>query len=286
MSSFFSSASGIDSAQTGIDVIANNIANVNTVGYRGNQTQFVDLLYNASQVADKQLPVSIADGSGSKVAATVTQFTQGSLQNTGVSSNLAIQGDGFFALGDTATATPSSFTRAGNFVTDASGFLRTSSGLYVNGVGNFGTVASSKDYPAPTGALNSLTAVQIPQTFADGQAVSSYSIGAGGAIVATGANGGSVVVGYVPLATFRDNTGLSQSVGSNFTATPASGAATFYASGQGTAGTTQGGSVENSNVDLATQFSNMIITQQAFNASAKGLTVSNEILQTAIGLKR
>jgi flagellar hook protein FlgE len=286
MSSLLTSASGLDSLQTGLDVISNNIANVNTVGYRGNQTQFQDLLYNTQQVATSTIPVNTAVGSGTGVVATVTQFQQGALQATGNATDVGIEGDGFFVTTGALTETPTNYTRAGQFVVDNNRYLRAQDGSYVTGSGQFALVAGSKSFPAPTGPINNLSVVQIPQALADGEQVTNYSIGTNGAINVTGSGGSTQVIGYLALATFRDNTGLQQTAGTNFNATPASGPATYYSPGQGTAGLTQGGAIENSNVNLTTQFSNMIITQQAFDACARGLTVSNEVLQTAIGLKR
>jgi len=286
MTSLNTSATGLDTMQTGMDVIANNIANVNTVGFRGSQVHFADAYYDALKLASKTIPVNTQVGNGVAVEGTATHFTQGALQITNTPSDVGIQGNGFFATSGAVGATPTSYTRSGQFIMDNSRYIRGQDGSYVNGTGNFGLVAANAKLPIPTGVLANLTAVRIPQSLANGELVTGYSIGADGAISVTGNLGSAAVIGYLALATFPDNTGLQQTAGTNFAATAASGTPSYYAPTQGTAGSVQGGAVESSNVNLSAEFSNMIITQQAFNACAKGLTVSDQILQTTIGLKR
>lgn len=269
-----------------MDVIGNNVANINTVGFRSSVAKFADVYYNQIRGANKMVPEDTTVGIGSKVQGTQIQFAQGGLQATGVSSNVGINGNGFFITSGSSTTTASAYTREGSFVVDASGYLRTPDGNFVNGVGSFGSKASKSSFATPSGAVTNLAAVQIPQTMSDGSPVANYSIGNDGGITVSGSNGSSVVVGYLALGTFQNQNGLTQQGGTYFTPTAASGAVVNYIPGQGVAGSTSGGYVENSNVDLAQEFSNMIIDQQAYNANARALTVSNETLQTAIGLYR
>src|SRR5947209_1876888 len=128
MPSFSVSLSGLDANSAALSAISNNLANLNTVGYKTSDTEFHDLFYQNLAVSGDGSPVQVGVGSG--VSSMVTQFTQGSTENNGVSSNVAIEGDGFFLISKNGET---QFTRAGDFSTDAAGELITPEGAKVLG---------------------------------------------------------------------------------------------------------------------------------------------------------
>lgn len=287
----YSAVSGLNANQTAMDVIGNNIANSNTTGFKSSTTSFADTFYQVDQAATTTEPVATQVGSGVEIVSTPTQFTQGAFQSTGVSTDLAINGSGLLNAGGffvTCNTTDSStagatinMTRAGDFTLNSSGYLVTQDGAYVMG---------SSTAIASTGTdLNALTAIQIPSTItATGELVSSFTVSSDGTITAIGSAGTSQVVGYLGLAVFSNPNGLTSSGNSSYSYNAAAGSSTgcVITPGTGTAGSIKQGSLELSNVDLAEEFSNMIITQRGFEANSKMITTANEMLQTVTNMIR
>ncbi len=235
------------------------------------------------------------------MASTDTQFTQGAFQRTDIPTDVGLAGDGFFMLGATsASTTPAVYSRAGNFTVDLDGYLRSQDGNYV--LGTLGTAAgsgfstsvatntsSAVTYTTATAATG-LVAVRIPTSITGGtpspQNVASFSIGSDGKIVVTGDNGASSAIGFLSVATFPNNEGLSSGANTNWSASDAAGTPSANPPGTGKAGKTQSGVLELSNVDIAQEFSEMIVTQRGFDANARTITTSDEMLQTVTNLKR
>src|SRR5579863_888178 len=165
MASFFIPLTGLTSDSTALNTIANDLANMNTTAFKSQTVNFSDLFYQ--QIGSTGAGDPIQRGSGTQVANIETDFTTGSPNSTGVDTDVALQGDGFFVVSDGASQY---LTRAGNFSTDQNGNLITSSGLSVMG------------YPAVNGAVNTnapLTAVNIPKTGVEPpQATSSFGMNA------------------------------------------------------------------------------------------------------------
>ncbi len=275
MRAMFAAISGLKNHQTMLDVTANNIANVNTVGYKASRTTFKDSL--------SQMQIGAAapgGGLGGRNAAQVGLGVQlgsvdnlmggGALQATGNVTDLAIQGPGMFVIGSgTPPALPTTFqyTRAGNFTFNSEGFLTTQEGDYVMG----------RNAPG-AGAPN--TYIQVPKEATD------VSIGQEGAVTFVPAGGGPrETAGYVQLVTFANPAGLQRTSGNRWIASPASGAAE-----EGTPdaerGLTISGNLEMSNVDLASEFTNMISAQRGFQANSRVISTSDEMLQDLVNLKR
>lgn len=272
MRSLFTGVSGLNSLQFGMDVIGNNVANVNTVGFKGSRAEFADQFYQSTTSANATRPVAVEAGLGAFVNGTTTSYAQGSFQRTDISSDVGIQGKGFFSIASAADSDPSLYTRAGNFVVDKDGKFRTADGYYLKGY---------EGDTAPTGGDTPSWDVQV-----DFSTVTRYSVGNDGALTTFAQDGTSEVVGYLALATFTSEVGLSHEAGTYFSASAASGDATYSGANTGSAGAFQGGVLEQSNADLSRELVNMIITQRGFDANARIITTSDELLQTAVNLKR
>lgn len=245
---------GLESQQTKLDVISNNLANVSTAGFKRTRAVFEDLMYQTirqpgAQVgAANQLPSGLQIGTGVRTVATERIHTQGDLQNTGNSLDIAIQGKGFLQveLPDGTFA----YTRDGSLQVDQDGQLVTAGG-----------------YP-----------VQPPVNVPDNALT--ITIGRDGTVSVTqaGAPGVNVEIGQLQLATFINPTGL-QSMGENlYLETDSSGPANFVQPGLDGAGTILQEYIETSNVNVAEELVNMIVTQRAYEMNSKAIETSDAML--------
>jgi flagellar hook protein FlgE len=407
MSFFGVPLSGLIASQNALSTVSNNLANLDTVGYKDQSVSFGDIFAQSSSTNGANDPIQT--GLGVNLSQTTSNFTDGGTTSTGVSSNMALSGNGFFVTSQPGGAI--AYTRAGDFTTNNNGELTTPSGGLVlgypavNGVvsttaplqplqlgsgaispatatttftapnnlnansavgtivpatvqvydslGNThnltidfsksatnqwsysvnvptadtgattttvasGTMTfdSNGNLTSPTGSisipipaftdgasamnvkwdLNSLnggstitqTAVASGATGTvtqDGSAsgtLKSYAVQSDGTVEGTFSNGQTAALGQIAVATFANNQGLQQIGGNLFQVTSGSGAAQINTAGTGGAGTITGGSTENSNVDIATEFSNMIVAQQAYQANAKTITTMDQISQATI----
>ncbi len=252
--SLWISKTGLDAQQTQMDVIANNLANVSTSGFKRSRAIFEDLLYqNIRQVGAQtsqqtQSPTGLQLGTGVKPVATERIFTQGNLQQTGNNKDIAIQGEGFFQvlLPDGATA----YTRDGSFQIDSQGQLVTSSGFPVQ------------------------PAITVPSN------AQSLTVGRDGTVSITTADSPATTqIGALQLATFINPAGL-QAKGENlYVETTASGNPNTSAPGTNGAGILNQGYVETSNVNVVEELVNMIQTQRAYEINSKAITTSDQMLQ-------
>jgi flagellar hook protein FlgE len=411
MASFSIPLSGLDAESNALSIISNNLANLNTVGYKEESASFQDLFYQTVGVTGSGDPIQI--GAGSAVNATTTDFTDGSLDTSGVPADVAITGNGFFVT-QKADGTQE-FTRDGQFTVNSNGQLMTQDGQTVmgypavNGVITPGeelssiqlgqslvsppratasvqmdtnldasadvgttystpisvydslgvshdlnfqftkTAANSWNYnitiPAAdvgqtgnpvsiaTGALTfdsngnlASPAANIPGIAATGLAdgaadlnvtwnlfdsdnnslvtqvaststtsttsqdgytsgsLLNFNIGSDGVIQGTFSNGQTSAVGQLVLASFADEQGLQRVGSDSYAATLASGAPTVGVPGAGGRGTLTGGALEQSNVDISTEFANMILAERGYQANAKVVTTIDEITQDTINL--
>jgi flagellar basal-body rod protein FlgG len=252
------------SQQINLDVISNNLANVNTTGYKKGRADFEDLLYQsmrpvgASATANTVVPTGIYLGHGSRPVSTSKIFTQGPAKMTGEWSDIAVEGEGFFRvqLPDGNTA----YTRDGSFKLDANGILTTSNGnpLLDNITIPIDGVDRSSIYVSADGTVN-------------------YSI----AGVADAQQ-----AGQLQLAQFVNPAGL-KAVGSNlFMESPSSGPAVVGIPGENGLGTALGGWLEMSNVNIVDELVDMIVGQRAYEINSKGIQVADEMLETAVNVKR
>jgi len=270
-SSLFSGVSGMLANQTEMDVIGNNIANANTTSFKASTSDFAESFLQVQRTPTVNQPVGIAIGLGTGVNSTSTNFSQGVFQTTNVPTDLGINGDGFFAIQTSGGA--NLVTRNGSFVEDSNGYLRTANGSFLMGT-------ESAVAPASPTAGFPPNKIQIPAAVASGSPVVSFAIDQTGAITITGQDGTTQIAGYISLQKYANNDGLIDDGGGNYSYDPAAGTNQFFLGGSSGAGTIQTGVLEASNVDLSQEFSNMITAQSAFDASAKVITVSSQLLQT------
>lgn len=266
-----SGVSALDQFQQDLNVIGNNIANVDTVGFKAANMQFADALsqtIGANSAGVEQI------GTGVVTSSITDSFTQGSITSTGVPSNLAIDGNGFFMVQDPASGEQYA-TRDGNFTVNSSGYLVNSTGMEVLGYNS-----SSGTTTGP---------IQVSNANAPGgdtSAVQSYTIGSNGDVNIELADGTSFTGGQVLLQNFTSPTQLT-SVGNNLYSGMANAGplTAMQAPTSAGLGTIVSGSLEMSNVDLASQLTALITAQRGFEANAQTVTTSNDVLQDLVNLK-
>ena len=411
MSFFSTPLSGLTASNTALEAISNNLANMNTDGYKTQNAIFSDVFYQNYGTSGNGDPIQT--GLGTQVAGISQDQTEGSISSTGVSSNMALNGNGYFVTSDSSGGL--SYSRAGDFTTNTAGQLTTLSGGLVMGYPATGGIVSTSSSLQPlnvgagtTEAANptsnfSLTTnldasaavnssfsspitlydslggshqisvnytktgsdswsynVTVPSAdlqggtgttttvasgtlsfdssgnltsptanvalsigpFSDGAAamspnwqlsasgsslitqtasansnsaqtqdgyasgtLSSFAVQSDGTIQATFTNGQNLAIGQVAVATFANPEGLSLSGNSQYAVTSSSGAAVIGTAGTGGRGTIEGSSVEQSNVDVATQFANLIVAQRSYEANAKAVTTFDQIEQDTIAMK-
>ena len=248
-------ATGMAAEETQLDTIANNLANANTTGYKRQQAQFEDLLYQNARAAGSNAdgtvgPTATQVGTGVRVVATTRSFAQGTMQQTGNPLDLAVQGDGLFTVmrptGELA------YTRSGSFQLDAQRRLTTSDGLPLEP-----PITIPADATSVTIAADGTVSVQQPGGHA------------------------STTVGQIKLTTFPNPNGLS-SLGNNlFGATASSGEPVTGAPALEGRGTLLQGSIEGSNVNVVDEMVAMIRTQRAYEINSKVISAADEMLRNA-----
>jgi flagellar hook protein FlgE len=266
-----SGISALDQFQQSLNVIANNIANVETVGFKGATVNFADTL--SQTLSGPGASGTMQIGTGIHTASIANQFTQGSVTTTGVPNDLAISGNGFFLVNDPTTGS-AYVTRDGQFSVDANGYLLTNSGMRVQGYNDAGltTIGDIKIDNAGSGS----TAL-----------VQSYSFSDTGKLTVSLADGTTFTRGQVLLQNCSSPQQLTK-VGNNLYSGLAFAGALAAPVAPGTSGVGKiaAGSLEMSNVDLASQLASLIVTQRAYEANTKVITTSDEILQALVNLKR
>jgi flagellar hook protein FlgE len=265
-----SGVSALDQFQENLDVIGNNIANVDTVGFKSADVQFADAF---SQTLGNNSTGSMQVGTGVLTAGITNEFTQGSIANTGVPTDMAINGNGFFLVSDPVTGADYA-TRDGEFSVDSNGYLVTSEGMRVQGYNSSGTLGAIQINNA--GAPNG-----------DTSAVQSYTFSSDGTLTIELADGTQFTGGQVLLQNFTNPQQLTK-VGNNLYSnlTSAGPLTTPTAPSSSGLGSLVTGSLEMSNVDLAGQLTDLITTQRAYEANTKVITTSDDILQDLVNLKR
>jgi flagellar basal-body rod protein FlgG len=249
----------MQSQQTNLDVIANNLANVNTTGFKRNKAEFQDLLYQtvrtagADQGAGNQLPTAAQIGHGSRLVATTKIFTTGELTQTGERLDVAVQGDGFFEiqLPDGTRA----YSRDGAFKTDSQGRIVTSDGLVVQG--GF--------QPVPAGTTQ-------------------IGIAPGGEVTLSGTSGTTTF--RVQLVRFANPAGLDALGRNLFRETPASGTPELGNPGENGFGSLQQGFLELSNVKVVEEMVNLIVAQRAYEVNSKAVQAADEMMALSNNLRR
>jgi flagellar hook protein FlgE len=293
MRSLYSAVSGLRNHQTRMDVIANNIANVNTVGYKTSRVVFQDIFSQTSRSASGSTgtiggtnPIQI--GLGITLSAIDVIQTESAFARTDRPLDFMISGEGFFII---QTPTETLYTRAGNFYIDDDNYLVNSSGYYVMGYEEVNMADIDTD----------TALAKIKLSWDDGGTEKRYmNIGidkngqiTGKRIEVDNSDPTNIVVtetietiGFLSLATFNNTSGLEKAGESLYRESNNSGTATYSLPNTEGAGKLMGGGLEMSNVDLANEFTDMIITQRGFQANSRSITVSDTMLEELINLKR
>ncbi len=296
MRGMYSAISGLKTHQVMLDVTANNLANVNTVGFKGARTTFSDALSQtvragAASTAGSGGTNGAQVGLGVRLGSIDNMMGGGGFQSTGNALDVAVQGEGWFRVTNTSpnpadpTANPPgadsiNYTRAGNFSRNDQGFLVTQDGFYVTGHG-----------ATPTGPNTTPTYISIPANAADVSVAQDGSVSfippdgytplAGQAV-----QGGRVVAGYLTLAKFNNEPGMERVTNNRWRASGSSGAEVVETPGVNGFGTSIGGALEMSNVDLATEFTTMITAQRGFQANSRVISTADQMLSDLVNLSR
>lgn len=271
--SMYSGISGLRNFQTKLDVIGNNIANVNTHGFKKGRVMFKDLYSQtvggaSAPSADRGGVNPRQVGLGAQLASIDTIHLSGSSQYTGITTDLLVEGDGFFIVGD-PTGTDVLYTRAGQFYLDNAGNLVDSSGRYVQAI------------QGPDNGQDAVgsTSINIPDDATE------MSIAQDGTVTYV-QDSELREAGQIQIARFSNPGGLTKVGGNLYQVSPNSGEPAEGNPSEEGRGVVVSGSLEMSNVDLAEEFTEMIVAQRGFQANTRIITTSDEILQELVNLKR
>lgn len=258
LNSLYIGATGMQAQQLNVDAIANNLANVNTTGYKKSRVTFEDLLYrtaSSNAVANNNDGSPVALGLGTFVASNAKSFLGGELKQTESPLDLAIQGNGFFEV--TLPDGSSAYTRHGAFRITSDGMLGTQAGYPLK-----------QQIHVPAEATN-------------------IAIEATGRVMATLSNGTKPVeLGQIELTTFPNPQGLDAVGGNLYSSTQISGQARVTKPGEEGSGTLFQGYLESSNVKLAEEMVNLVLAQRAYELNAKIIQTSDEMLAISNNLRR
>jgi flagellar hook protein FlgE len=285
--SLTSAISGLQNFQQRLDVIGNNIANVSTTAFKSARVGFADafnqtLRSSSAGTAGSAGTSAMQIGLGTSIQTINNLFTQGALARTAITTDLAVAGNGFFVVRDPVNG-ETFVTRAGDFRVDENGYLVSNTGLRVQGYSD--------------AALTTIGDIRIdgtgmPATSDPAATVVSFAIDREGKVNVNLSDSSQFVRGQILLQNFSDPQGLMKE-GNNLysslgAAGPLGGAASPTPAPPGTNGLGQieSGALELSNVDLANEFTALITTQRGYQANARVITTSDEILQELVNLKR
>ncbi|HPY76890.1 MAG TPA: flagellar basal-body rod protein FlgG [Anaerohalosphaeraceae bacterium] len=249
---FSTAATGMDAQQTMVDVIAHNLANVSTNGFKRSQVNFQDLLYLKMRQADREVssgitaPSGVEVGSGVKIASTARVFSPGSMESSGNDLDIAIQGEGFFQV--TLPSGELRYTRDGAFQKDSNGYVVTANGYHLS------------------------PGITIPQD------AMSVDVGADGTVTVQTPSGVQVV-GMIELYRFANPAGLSAEGENLFKETEASGAAIAGQAGLEGYGTLLSRYLEKSNVQMVQELVNLITAQRGYEINSRCIRTGDNMLQ-------
>lgn len=284
--------SGVSALRTfskGLEVIGANIANVNTTGYKSSNASFAESFSNtlrgsapSNGTVSSQSAIQV--GTGVQLSGISTNFNQGALNSTGVTTDLGVSGRGFFIVKD-ATGGARFATRDGQFRVDDKGYVVTQGGLRVQGLSG-GTYAAAITNASPVGDI------RVGQGLPAGTELQSISFDTGGNLIEFYSDGTSKTTNRVQLQNFNDTSALMREGGNLYSgltsAGPVGGGVLAGGNDPGSSGLgkIQSGTLESSNVDLTQQFSDLITTQRSFQAGSRLITVSDSVLEDVVNLKR
>ncbi|UFU01030.1 flagellar basal body rod protein FlgG [Radiobacillus kanasensis] len=294
--SMYAGISGMKGFQTKLDVIGNNIANVNTSGFKKGRVTFQDMMSQTLSGAEAPVGGGLRGGInpaqvglGTQVGSIDNIHTQGNRQTTNRMLDFALEGDGMFVLGTNLNdvnnvdmqASTITFTRAGNYYLDNDGFIVDPNGKYLLGAVTEDVAGTPTDFLRP---------INIPET------ASSFSVQGDGKVTYVDENGNVQEAGQIRLAKFSNPGGLEKAGSNSYQLTGNAGVNTadgvfngledLVIPEQDGSASIVAGALEMSNVDLAEEFTEMITAQRGFQANTRIITTSDEILQELVNLKR
>ena len=254
-------ALGMTAQQLNVDVIANNLANVNTTGFKKSQIQFQDLLYDTIQKGDTdgrqghENPSKLQIGLGNRPISTYRSFSEGTIADTGNKLDMAIDGKGFFQveLPDGTYA----YTRDGSFKVNSEGYMVTNSGLKI-----YPEISFSENVTNVMVSTNGIISVMLE---GENQAEE---------------------MGQIELASFMNPAGLQAKGGNLYVVTDASGEPIYANAGEDGMGSVMQGYLEKSNVDVAQEMIDLIVAQRAYEINSKAVKTADELMAMTNGLKR
>jgi flagellar basal-body rod protein FlgG len=257
----YSSATGMKAQETLLDVTANNLANVNTNGFKRSNVNFADLMYTtvrqpgADRSAGQPAPIGLQIGSGVRPVGTTKLFTPGTFEQTANATDIAIEGSGFFKV--TLPNGDPRYTRDGAFHPDANGRLVTADGFILDGD------------------------ITIPQDISP----TSISVGVDGTVSAL-QNGALITLGQIQLYRFSNPAGLSSAGNNLYSITPASGQEVASIPGNDGLGPLRQGFLERSNVEVVTELISLITAQRAYEVNARAIRAGDEMLSNTAQIVR
>lgn len=272
--SFYTSLTGLKAAQSDLATVSNNVANVNSTAFKKSRTNFGDIF----AAAPMQTTTQVA-GQGTRITGIQQQFTQGTVETTDKTLDLAITGEAFFTVKTPPPTLQVSYTRNGAFKLDDNRFVVDTVGGRLQ-VFPWNSGTSSID-------LTSQADLQIPLTKPGSPTIQLSSVGVtvDGTVTATFADSTTQVLGQVAMAAFPSNEGLRQKGDAHWEATLQSGAPVYGTANAGLYGAIRSGALERSNVDLTEELVALIAAQRNFQANAKAIETASTISNAIVNLR-
>jgi flagellar hook protein FlgE len=274
--SFYTSLSGLKGAQTDLSAISNNLANVGSTGFKKSRAQFGDLFASSPTQTTKMIA-----GQGTRLNAVVQQFTQGTLEASDKTLDLAIAGEGFFVVQGDPPRAQVTYTRNGAFTVNANRQVVDTIGstlqlLPVDASGNVtgNTLNDAFDFVLPANAPGNPNVAMV-----------NVSVGIDGLVTATYADGSDEVLGKVAMASFTAQEGLRPVGDSHWQSTGDSGPPAIDAATNGPLGTIRSGALERANVDVTEELVALISAQRNFQANAKAIETASNMTQAIVSIR-
>ncbi|MDR7154675.1 flagellar hook protein FlgE [Sphingobium xenophagum] len=279
--SFYISLSGLKGAQTDLATISNNVANVNSTAFKKSKVQFGDIFAAAPMQTTSQVA-----GQGVRVQGIAQQFTQGTIETTDKTLDLAITGEGYFTV--KAPDGTVSYTRNGAFAVDDNRYAVDTTGSRIQVFAVDPTTGALTTPPTSASSPADLTDLQIPTTYlgVDGAAqLTSVGVAKNGLVSAIYADGSTAYLGQVAMASFNSQEGLRQEGDAHWSSTVASGNPILGTANTGMFGAVNSGSLERSNVDITEELVALISAQRNFQANSKAIETANTLTTTIVNMR-
>ena len=279
--SFYTSLSGLKGAQADLSAIANNVANVNSTAFKKSKAQFGDMFAAAPMQTTNQIA-----GQGVRIQGITQQFTQGTVETTDKTLDLAITGEGYFTV--KAPDGTISYTRNGAFAVDDNRYAVDTTGARIQVWPVDAATGALTTTPSATSTPADLVDLQIPTTYlgqAGGAQLTSVAISKTGLASAIYADGSTVYLGQVAMASFNSLEGLRQQGDAHWSSTVASGSPILGLANEGMFGAVNTGSLERSNVDITDELVSLIAAQRNFQANSKAIEAANTLTTTIVNLR-